>query len=177
MVSKKFSEKFELPQGMQASIEGGFIKITGPKGELKRKIPSRELAVKIEGNAIFFEMLSAKRVSYACLRSFEKHIGNMAKGLGKEFEYHLRVVYSHFPINIAVKGNNVEINNFLGEKLPRIARILPGAKVEAKGKEVFVRGPDKDAVGQTAANIEAQSVVSNKDRRVFQDGIFLVEKN
>jgi len=47
----------------------------------------------------------------------------------------------------------------------------------AKGKEVFVRGPDKDAVGQTAANIEAQSVVSNKDRRVFQDGIFLVEKN
>ena len=83
-------------------------------------------------------------------------------------------VYNHFPINVAVKGNNVEINNFLGEKLPRIARILPGVKVEIKGKDVFVRGSDKEAVGQTAANIEAQSRVSNKDRRVFQDGIFLV---
>ncbi|MDD5148304.1 MAG: 50S ribosomal protein L6, partial [Candidatus ainarchaeum sp.] len=99
------------------------------------------------------------------------------KGTEKEFEYHLRGVYSHFPINIAVKGANVEVNNFLGEKRARIAKIMPGAKVEIKGKEVFVRGFDKDAVGQTAANIEARSRVSNRDRRVFQDGIFLVEKS
>jgi large subunit ribosomal protein L6 len=176
MASKHISERFELPPGFQAFVEENCIKIKGPNCELKRKIPSKELRVKIEGNAIVFEIGSAKRISYACLKSFEKHLGNMVKGLTKEFEYHLRIVYSHFPINIVVKGNTVEINNFLGGKLPRIARILPNARVEVKGKEVFVRGPDKEAVGQTAANIEAQSRVSDKDRRVFQDGIFLVEK-
>lgn len=176
MVSKNFEEKIELPAGYNASIEEDSLKIKGPKAEIKKKIPSRQLKVKIEGNSIILHIGSKKKTDYACLRSFEKHIGNMVKGTEKEFEYQLRVVYSHFPINISVKGNNVEVNNFLGEKLPRIAGIMPGVKVEIKGKEIFVRGVDKEAVGQTAANIEAQSRVSNRDRRVFQDGIFLVKK-
>jgi large subunit ribosomal protein L6 len=42
--------------------------------------------------------------------------------------------------------------------------------------EVTVSGTDKELVGQTAANIEKCATVKNRDRRVFQDGIYLINK-
>ncbi|MDD5148223.1 MAG: 50S ribosomal protein L6, partial [Candidatus ainarchaeum sp.] len=104
MVSENFVEKIALPAGCHASLEGEWLKIKGAKAELRKKIPSRRLKVRVEGNSVVLEIASKKKTDYACLRSFEKHIGNLVKGTEKEFEYHLRVVYSHFPINIAVKG-------------------------------------------------------------------------
>ena len=38
------------------------------------------------------------------------------------------------------------------------------------------RGSDRDGVAQTAANIEQATIVRNRDRRIFQDGIYLIEK-
>ena len=48
-------------------------------------------------------------------------------------------------------------------------------RVENK-TDVIVSGIDKEAVGQTAANIERSTTVKNRDRRVFQDGIYRVAK-
>lgn len=46
------------------------------------------------------------------------------------FEYKLRLVYAHFPINIniAEEGQLVEIRNFLGEKRVRAVQMYPGAR-------------------------------------------------
>ena len=48
-------------------------------------------------------------------------------------------------------------------------------RVENK-TDVIVSGIDKEAVGQTAANIERCTTVKNRDRRVFQDGIYRIAK-
>lgn len=175
-MAQKKTRKIELPSGFDAIIEKDSLIIKSQKGELKKKLHSKEIKVRKENNSIVLETESKKRTDFAVLNSFEKQIENMVKGLEKEFEFKLSIVYSHFPINIAVKSNVVEINNFLGEKLPRIAKIIPNAKIEIKGKEIFVRGHDKEAVGQTAANIEKATKVFMRDRRVFQDGIYLVKK-
>lgn len=52
----------------------------------------------------------------------------MIKGVTKGFEYKMRLVYAHFPINanITDDGTNIEIRNFLGEKRVRIVKMLPG---------------------------------------------------
>ena len=93
------------------------------------------------------------------------------------FQHHLKAVYSHFPMTLAVKGNEFVVNNYFGERVPRRADILDGVKVEVKNKvEVVVSGIDKEKVGQTSANIERCTTVKNRDRRVFQDGIYLLEK-
>ena len=49
-------------------------------------------------------------------------------------------------------------------------------KVEIKGDEVVVSGIDKEAVGQTAANIEQTTRIRGYDPKVFQDGIYPVDK-
>ncbi len=46
----------------------------------------------------------------------------------------------------------------------------------AKGDSVTIEGNDREAVGQTAANLERATVVKGRDIRVFQDGIYLVSK-
>jgi large subunit ribosomal protein L6 len=80
-------------------------------------------------------------------------------------------------MTLAVKGNNLVVNNYFGERVPRSADILPGVDVKVSKKvEVTVSGIDKEAVGQTAANIERCTTIKKRDRRVFQDGIYLLEK-
>jgi len=78
----------------------------------------------------------------------------------------------HFPFKVEISGNEITINNFLGEKIPRKAKIVDGCKVEIKGDEISVSGINKESVGLTAARLEIATKVKNRDRRVFQDGIF-----
>ena len=102
---------------------------------------------------------------------------NMVKGVTEGFTYTLKALYSHFPMTLAVKGNQFVVNNYFGERVPRHANILPGVEVKVQNKtEVVVSGLDKEAVGQTAANIERCTTVKKRDRRVFQDGIYLIDK-
>jgi large subunit ribosomal protein L6 len=80
-------------------------------------------------------------------------------------------------MTLAVKGNIFVVNNYFGERVPRNANILSGVDVKVSKKvEVVVSGIDKELVGQTAANIEKCTTVKNRDRRVFQDGIYLINK-
>jgi large subunit ribosomal protein L6 len=86
----------------------------------------------------------------------------------------MKIVFSHFPIKTVVKGDIFEIQNFLGERSARRAKILEGVKVQAKGDEVTLTGIDVEKVSQTAANIEQATRVRDRDIRVFQDGIYVV---
>ncbi len=75
-----------------------------------------------------------------------------------------------------MQGERVLIENFMGENYPRTARIVGGASVDVSGEEVVVTGADKEAAGQTAANLEQATRIRGKDPRVFQDGVYIVEK-
>ena len=129
-----------------------------------------------EGNEILVKLLVDRRDARAKGFTVAAHLRNMIKGVAEGFEAKLAAVHSHFPMNLTVKGDVVEIVNFLGEKKPRKSRIMPGCQVQAKGKDVIIKGHDKEAVGQTAGNLEKASRMTKKDRRRFQDGIYIVQK-
>ncbi|HZD43216.1 MAG TPA: 50S ribosomal protein L6, partial [Methanomicrobiales archaeon] len=101
---------------------------------------------------------------------------NMCIGVTEGYLYRMKVVYSHFPIQLKVMGSRLEINNFLGEKKPRYAPIREGVKVTVGNDEVTVSGINKESVGNTAAGIERATKIRYRDPRVFQDGIYLVER-
>ncbi len=103
-------------------------------------------------------------------------MNNMMHGVSKGFEYKMKTVFSHFPIKTAVEGEEFVIQNFLGERAPRRAKILEGVTVEAKGDDVTVTGINKENVGQTVANIERATKVKKRDIRIFQDGVYRTSK-
>jgi large subunit ribosomal protein L6 len=103
-------------------------------------------------------------------------ISNMVTGVTKGYTYRLKIVYAHFPISVKTKGDQVLVENFVGERSPRVARIIGDCKVTVEGDDVVVKGISVEEVGQTAANMELATRIKKKDQRIFLDGIYLYQK-
>ncbi|MCH1537561.1 MAG: 50S ribosomal protein L6 [Candidatus Poseidonia sp.] len=167
-----------IPEGVTANIsEDGVVTITGPKGSLNRSFQSDVINLLEDGNGLIVRVDLPRRKQRALAGTWNAHLNNMVKGVTDGFTYNLKAFYSHFPMTMAVKGDTFTVNNYFGERVPRTAKILNNVDVKVSNKtEITVTGIDKEAVGQTAANIERCTTVKNRDRRVFQDGIYLLNK-
>lgn len=165
-----------IPEGVNVSLEGSVLKIKGPKGDLSRDMWYPGIEIRVEGNAAFFKTESKKKAITSMVGTLAAHCSNMCTGVSNGFQYSLKVVYSHFPIQLKVQGEVFEIVNFLGEKFPRRAKILKGTNVKVGNDEVIVTGIDKEVVGATASNIERATRIRDRDPRVFQDGIYIINR-
>ncbi len=173
---KEIARQVEVPEGVAVSVDGNTVTVKGPKGEVSRQLSYPEIEIwKEDSHLVVNSRLDRKR-QRAMVGTLASHIGNMIAGVTKGYEYRMKVVYSHFPIQLKAASDELVINNFLGERKSRSARILPGTKVEVGKDEVVITGIDKEHVGQTMANIEQATRVRGFDIRVFQDGIYLVGK-
>lgn len=174
MVSSSLQEEVEIPEGVEVKLEGKTVEVSGPRGKLSRTFDMPGVGLRRKESRILIETSFPRRRHRAAVGTIKSHLCNMVKAVTEGFTYRLKVVYSHFPITVKVEGRRVMIHNFLGEKNPRMARIVGDASVQVKGDEIIVEGINKEEVGQTATNIEQASRVKHRDPRVFQDGIFLV---
>ncbi len=168
--------KVSIPPGVTVTEENSIITVAGPKGTLQRDMWYPGINVSIEPESVTISTDSSKKQTYAMIGTYASHIANMCTGVTNGYVYTMKVVYSHFPVQIKVQGERLEIVNFLGEKHPRYAKILPEISVKAGNDEVVVTGINKELVGATAANIERATKIRNRDPRVFQDGIYIVKK-
>ncbi|OYT60117.1 MAG: 50S ribosomal protein L6 [Desulfurococcales archaeon ex4484_217_1] len=173
-----YAEEVEVPDNVDVKIQGMRVKVKGPKGELIKDFSHiRQVLLRKENKKIVVETYFANRKVKACIGTIASHIRNMITGVTKGYRYKLKIVYSHFPISVKVQGKRIIIENFLGEKAPRITKIYgDDVTVRVEGDDVIVEGIDIEHVGQTAANIERAARVKEYDPRVFMDGIYIYEK-
>ena len=175
-ITGSIEERVEIPKGVKASVQGSEVSVSGKAGQLKRRFEDPKVRVGVEADEFVVSCQYPRVKEKALVGTYASHIQNMIDGVQGGFEYHLKVVYSHFPMKTTVKGDKFVIDNFLGEKAPRHADIIGATKVTVKGAEVVVSGVDLEQVSQTAANIERACRIRGFDPRVFQDGIYIVEK-
>jgi len=175
MVSKMELE-VEIPEEVDVNIENDAITIHGKRGSVTKRLPF-DVKIEKKDNKIIIHTGSKGRRGKAILGTTKGELKNMIKGVTEGITYKLRILYSHFPMNVKVQGDTVIIENFLGERHPRKSKILENVKVDIKGHEVVVTGIDKEMVAQTAANLEQATRIKNLDPRVFQDGIYIIEKD
>ncbi len=167
----------EVPKDVEVKIKKNEVIVKGPLGELKREFKLNGVNVRQEEGKLIIEKEEARKKQKAYLGSIRAHIKNMIKGVKEGHTYQLKIVYKHFPINVAVEGDKLAIKNFVGEKTPRYAKILDGVKVDIKNNIIELTGLDIEKVGQTAANIEQKTKIRNLDIRIFQDGIYIIKKS
>lgn len=163
-------------EGIEVEVERSLVVVKGPKGTLKRNLWYPGIAISYDEESIQILTEIDKKAQDSVVQTFASHIDNMMTGVKSGFEYKLKVVYSHFPIQVKIEGKTVSIGNFLGERKPRVARISGESQVKLHGDEIVVTGINKEDVGQTAANIEQATRIKGRDPRVFQDGIYITEK-
>ncbi|NLV25933.1 MAG: 50S ribosomal protein L6 [Methanomicrobiales archaeon] len=166
-----------IPAGVTVALDGTVLKVKGPKGDLMRDMWYPGIGITVEAEDVRFTTESQKKAVTSMVGTLASHCTNMCAGVSRGYVYTMKIVYSHFPIQIKVQGDRLEIVNFLGEKHPRYARILPGTTVKVGNDEVTVTGIDKEIVGSTAANIERATRIRDRDPRVFQDGIYIISRS
>jgi large subunit ribosomal protein L6 len=173
---KEIARQIEIPEGVNVTVEGHTVTVKGPKGQLSRRLYYPHIVFRKENSHLIVNSGLDRKQQRAMVGTLESHIKNMIIGVTQGFEYRMKAVYSHFPIQLKANPGELVINNFLGERKARSAKILDGVKVNITKDELAVIGIDKERVGQTMANIEQATRVHGFDIRVFQDGVYLVEK-
>ncbi|KAL7477701.1 hypothetical protein ACHAW6_003496 [Cyclotella cf. meneghiniana] len=174
------SRTIEIPEGVSVEIAARHVKVTGPRGSLSRDFKHINMDLrKVGDKSVRVDLWFANRKQLACVRTVCSHIDNMFVGVTRGFQYKMRFVYSHFPINVSLNGNEVEIRNFLGEKRVRKIALLEGVKYDRSADvkdEITLSGNDIALVSLTAAQIQQATNVRNKDLRKFLDGIYVSDK-
>ena len=176
MARQKLSEQIAIPEGVSCEIKSHSLICKKGSVEIVMSLKFPKILSKIENNSVVYSCESGNKKIYKTIKSLIAHTKNLLSGVNKEFAYKLEACNVHFPMTFKIEGSKFIVNNFLGEKKPRITKILPNVKVDVKGQKITVTSHDKRAAGQTAANLEKVTKIRNRDRRVFQDGIYIVEK-
>eukprot|EP00842_Homolaphlyctis_polyrhiza_P005668 jgi/Hompol1/6101/HPOL_000361-RA len=171
-----------IPDEVELIVRAREVRVKGPRGELQKSFKHVPLDItRPAKNRLHVKVWHGARKHNACIRTVCSHIENMITGVTKGFEYKMRFVYAHFPINCNITDDKkmIEIRNFLGDKYTRRVQMLDGVKVEVSTNvkdEIILSGNDVQLVSQSAANIQQSVLVKNKDIRKFLDGVYPSEK-
>ncbi|MBI5391714.1 50S ribosomal protein L6 [Candidatus Woesearchaeota archaeon] len=174
----RFDTDIVVPDNVKASVYDNTVHLEGPKGTLSRTFIHPRFTLSFETPRIFIKstMQKPNRADKMLINTCRAHIRNLIKGTQEGYHAELKVCSGHFPITVAVEGSMFVVKNFLGEKYPRKTSLYPGVKVVVSGETITVDGLDIEAVGQTAACIEQSTRITNRDRRIFQDGCYITKK-
>ena len=171
------TKEISIPEGVNVDVVGNIVKVSGTKGQVERQFQlNRDMKIEKADNKVKVTSESEVRNARALVGTIIAHIRNMFTGVTTGYTYRLRTVYAHFPITVKVEGSKVLVQNFLGERTPRIANILNSVQVKIEGPDLIVSGVDVEKVSQTSANIEQATRIVGYDKKIFQDGIFLVSR-
>ena len=154
--------QLQIPDAVSAEVDHLELTVEGPNGSVTRRLWYPDVSVTVESGEVVITSESDDAKTASTVGTFESHVENMFYGVTEGWEYEMEVFYSHFPMQVTIEDGEVVISNFLGERADRRTAIHGNTDIEA--------------VGQTAADIEQLTRVTDKDIRVFQDGAYITNK-
>ncbi|OJD12062.1 hypothetical protein AJ78_07291 [Emergomyces pasteurianus Ep9510] len=191
-------ETLVIPDDVKVHIRSRIVTVEGPRGtsnilcfqnqtgKLVKDLSHLAVSFNLpKKNLLAIEIHHGARKAVASLRTVRTIINNLIIGVTRGFKYKMRYVYAHFPINVNIENNKetglaeVEIRNFLGEKIVRRVTCQPGVEIIVSANvkdEIQLSGNSLEGVSQSAADIQQICRVRNKDIRKFLDGIYVSEK-
>jgi len=173
---EKFSTEVKIPENVKVSFKSNMLRVEGPLGKTYKNFKKIPVDIQINDNMVSLKAQGTRNANYAIMNTARSIIKNILEGVIEGYTIKMKIVFSHFPINVKVDGKKVLIENFQGERAARVTKIWGQTKVVPKGDDVIITGHVLTDVSQTAAEIENGSRVKNKDHRVFLDGIYKFEK-
>ena len=170
-------EELAVPDKVQAGVTGTTITIKGPKGEVSRSFRHPSVIISYKDNKLVLDSNRSTKREKKLLYTIAAHIKNIFKGVTEGHYYELKICAAHFPMNVTVSGRELIVKNFLGENFPRKLLLQEGVNVKVNGDVIRIESSNKELAGTTASDIEILTIVRNRDRRIFQDGIFITNKD
>jgi len=139
----------ELPSGVELKVQGGEVKVKGPKGNLTLLLHPN---VSVEKDDENYMVKPASNSDTPMAGTFRSLVNNMVIGVTNGFEKKLNLVGVGY--RAQVQGNNLTLA--LGFSHPVNYSAPEGITIEAPSQtEIVVKGCDKQKVGQVASEIRA----------------------
>lgn len=136
-----------LPSNVTLTVDGNKVTVKGPKGELSTEI-NKHITVEVNENQVVVKRDNDNYKNFH--GTANANIKNMIVGVSEGFEKKLEAVGVGYRFNL--KGNNLVVT--AGYSHPVEVSIPDGIKLEVPSNtELFVRGADKQLVGEFAANV------------------------
>lgn len=140
-----------IPSGVTVKLEGNTLTVKGPKGELTRELHPA-IAVTVEGDHIVVSRPSDEKLHRSLHGTTRALINNMVTGVTKGFSKSLEILGTGY--RAAKTGNKLTLT--LGFSHPVEVEPPAGLEIEVpSANTIVIKGADKEAVGQLAANIRA----------------------
>lgn len=140
-----------LPQGVQVEVNGNVVKVKGPKGELTQNVHP-DMKINVTDNQLTVERPSDEKKHRALHGLTRSLIANMVQGVTDGFTRGLDI--NGVGYRAAKQGNNLVLT--IGYSHPVEIKPLSGIEIEVPApNKILVKGIDKQAVGQMAAEIRA----------------------
>ncbi len=166
-----------LVEGVSAEYSNGVLKVSGPKGSVEKKVLSRTMSVKVENNSILLETQKSTKRDKRMINTYRAHIRNMIRGAKEGHVYKVIVASTHFPMTVNIQNNVLTIKNFVGEKKPRTIIIPENVRAKVSGNIIEIESASKEEAGNFAGSLEKLTRRPNFDNRIFQDGLYIIEKD
>jgi large subunit ribosomal protein L6 len=139
-----------VPSGVEVTISGRHVTVKGPKGTLERDIPG-DIVVRQDGDELVVERPNDERQNRALHGLVRSLVNNMVVGVHQEFTKELEIIGVGY--RAAAQGTD-KLDLALGFSHPVNVQAPAGITFEVPApNRIVVRGIDKEAVGQVAANI------------------------
>merc|ERR1719203_2689073 len=96
--------KLKIPEGVEVTIKSRKVVVKGKHGTLERTFKHIHADIRLseDKSEVVITMWHATTKVLSCLRTVASHITNMMTGVTQRFEFKMRLVYSHFPINVTI---------------------------------------------------------------------------
>ena len=168
----------EIPKDVKFKLDGKTITVEGDKGKITKNFAHMKgIDLSVDNNNFNLKSYFPRKGVVSKMGTLKSIVQNMITGVVHGYTYKMKIAYSHFPITVEVDGEKILIKNFIGERNPRVtSKASKDIDVKTSKEDVIISGIDKEYVGQTAANIQKRCRIRKKDKRVFQDGIYIYEK-
>ncbi len=141
-----------VPVGVDVSLADGHVKVTGPMGTLERDLPT-DITVRREDGVLVVERPDDERSHRALHGLTRSLVNNMVVGVTQGFQKDLEIVGVGY--RAVAQGDN-RLDLALGFSHPVVVQAPPGITfVVPAPTRISVKGIDKQAVGQVAAEIRA----------------------
>lgn len=147
-MSRIGKQPITLPAGVVLKRENHEVIIEGPKGALRKKIPS-ELDLDHKEDKVFVVIKKSTKEANALQGTFRQIVKNMIEGVTKGFEKKLEIAGLGYKVSL--RGNTLVFS--LGFSHPVEFKIPEGISVNVEKNIITISGIDKELVGQTAAGI------------------------
>jgi len=148
-MSRIAKKPITVPAGIEVKISGRAVNVKGPKGNLNIDLHE---TVSIAQDGDVLNLSPASDAAWAMTGTMRSLVGNMVTGVSEGFEKKLELI----GVGYRAKAQGQSLNLQLGFSHPVDYQVPEGISIETPSQtEIFVRGADKQKVGQVSAEIRA----------------------